>query len=453
MKEGSRTLVALGAALALGTGYWVWAVKIQPRRAQEAEDAKLLFKGLNPAGTSEILLRKAGYPDVLLRKVQGQWRLVTPVAAPADPAAVGGILTQLEQAKRGEVVSGPGTTLRDFGLDHPRGAVTFSPDTPGAKAQVLYFGIDSPLGGQTYAEVEGRPGVFLTDLYVKDAILKDAGQLRDKTVWSFQRDDVVSVRSGISGFTLERNKDGFWRVVAGARNEPAKPDQVQQWLDVLSSLRADSVPSETGRGKFGLKARARSLTVTLKGGQEMVLREGSEAKPGPGFYVQVAGQGPVYQLPEYQKAQIEKKADGLMDLDAFGFDTSSVGRFTVARPGRKTLTAVRADGVWGWVPAAPPKPGVRAFDFPGFLASLAHTQVLGRLPDADRPAHPVATVTLYGDTGGVLETVEFGTRRGPGQVATSATKHQVVVVPVNLLDGLPQHAPSATPALTPTAAR
>ncbi|MGH7441941.1 MAG: DUF4340 domain-containing protein, partial [bacterium] len=396
--------------------------------AKAAENSKLLFKSLDPSATSEILLRKAGSADVLLRKVQGQWRLITPTAAPADPNAVGAILTELASAKRDEIVVDKGADLRDFGLDKPSGEVTFKPATPGAKAEVLFFGMNDPEGNEAYGMIDGQPAVFLTDLYVKNAVLKSGPDLRDKSVWSFNADDVQAVRSNIGDFSLGRDKQGFWRVQSGSKNESAKPSAVSGWLDNLSRLRADSVPSETGIGSFGLK-HAKTLVLTLKGGVSLTLKEGAKAKPGPGFYVQVAGQGPVFQLPEYLRAQVEEKGSALMDLAAFGFDTTYVTRFEVKRA-HGTLTAVKnkTSGTWAWDPAAPIKPGQKPFDFAGFLSGLADTQFLKRLSADQRPLSPTASVSLYADGGVLLERADFGARSGPGQIAASSSKRQVVLV-------------------------
>lgn len=433
--------VAVGAALILGLAYWAWVVKIKPQREQAAEDAKLLFKGLDPDNTNEILLRKKGSADVLLRKVGGQWRLITPIAAPADQAAVGGLVTELAAAKREEIIVDKGADLRDFGLDQPSGEVTFQPATPGAKAEVLFFGMDSPDGRQAYAVVDGKPAVFLTDLFVKNSVLKDAGDLRDKTVWAFSPSDVEAVRSDISGFTVARDKDGRWQVDAPPRHEPGKGTVVDDWLDDLSRLRADSVPSETGKGNFGLR-RGKALWLKLENGTFLVLTEGGKAKPGPGVYVQVAGHGPVYQLPSYLAATIEKKALDLMDLNVFSFGTGDVVRFEVRRP-KGTLTAVKTSGVWNWVPTLAAKPGAKPFDFYAFLSALANTQLLRRLDAKAAPLTPAASVTFYGDNSVVLEKAVFGARRDGGQVASSLMKSQTVLAAANLLDSLPPDAPSA----------
>jgi len=358
-------------------------------------------------------------------------------------------VTELAAAKRNEIIVDKGADLRDFGLDQPSGEVTFKPSTPGAKAEVLFFGLDSPDGSQAYAVVDGKPAVFLTDLFVKNSVLKDASDLRDKTVWTFNTSDVEAVRSDIGGFTVARDKDGRWQVDAPPRREPGKGTVVDAWLDDLSRLRADSVPSETGRGNFGLK-RGRTLRLKLANGTLLVLTEGGKAQPGPGIYVQVAGQGPVFQLPANLAETIEKKALDLMDLNVFSFGTGDVARFEVRRP-KGTLSAVKTSGVWNWTPPLAAKPGAKPFDFYAFLSAMANTQLLRRLDAKAAPLTPTASVTFYGDDDVVLEKAVFGPRRDGGMVASSLMKGQTVLAAANLLDSLPPDAPNAPAAAAPVA--
>jgi hypothetical protein len=311
-------IVAVVAALVLGLVYWGWVLKLKPQRAQAAEDAKLLFKGLDAGQTNEILLRKKGSADVLLRKVEGQWRLISPTAAPADANAVDALVSALATAKRDEIVVDQGADLRDFGLDQPSGEVTFKPLSPGARPEVLFFGMDSPEGNQAYGLVDGKPEVFLTDLNVKNSVLKDEADLRDKTLWSFDPADVEAVRSDVGDFTLARDKQGLWQVQSSTRHEPGKGSEVASWLDELSRLRADSVPSETGKGDFGLR-KSRGIHLMLKSGTELDLTEGRKVgqpprqgqpmqygQPGQELYAQVAGKGPVFLLPAYSISTVEE---------------------------------------------------------------------------------------------------------------------------------------------------
>lgn len=453
MKGDRGPWVAVGAAALLGLVYWGWVVELKPLRAKRDQAAKLLFRGLDAANTQEILLRKKGAADVLLRKIDGQWRLITPTAAPADEQAVTGLVTQLAGAMKNEVIVDKDADLREFGLDDPSGAVTFKPLSANAKPQILYFGLDSPDGGQTYGNIQGQTDVFLTYMSVKNAVLKDAGALRDKTVWTFTPSDVESLRSDNGDFSLSHGKDGTWIVAAPGRREPAKGSQVDSWLQNLAALKADAVPSETGKGKFGLE-KGHRLALTLKNGTTLTLIEGAKLTRTAGVYTQLAGAGPVFQLPARDIGILEKAPRELMDLNVLSFETGEVQRMEIQREKSK-LVGVKKSGVWSWEPPLEVKPGQHAFDFYSFLSAMANAQLLKRLdPKADRPKQPQATVTFFGEDGGLLEKAEFGARRTAGQVVVSAMKNQTVLAAPNLLDTLPPDEPMSTAeALSATAAQ
>lgn len=439
MSSGRSTLVAWGVVAALGLTYWGWVVKLKPQREKAKEDAKLIFPGTDAASLKSILLRKKGSPDVRLDKTDGKWNLTQPIQAPADQSVVQDLVSQLATAKRDEIVVAKDADQHEFGLDQPSGAVTFQPTSPGAKPLALFFGSDNPTGAQTYAMVDGRPEVFLTAMGVKTAALKDAADLRDKTVWTFDTGLVQGLRLG--ALDLSKAKDGTWTVGKGAAAEPAKNSVVGAWLEQLAGLRAQSVPSEDGKGKFGL-VRAKRLTLSLSDGRSLTLLKGSNAKPS-GFYVQVQGATPVYLLPAADQAAFGKGVVDIADRNAFDLVADEVQRFEVRGAAGK-LDASRKQGVWGW-DGRVAAPGEKAFDFDAFVRRFGGAQLLKRLPASRRPTQPRWTVSFYGDGGTLLEKAEFGGKLRPGVVAFSAEKRSTNVVASNLMEGLPPLKPAPPP--------
>jgi hypothetical protein len=433
MSNGDKALIALGLAAVLGGAYWGWTAKLKPSRDKAKADAKKPFAGLAADQTTEILLRKDPAPQVLLRRVEGTWRLISPVAAPADPAAVDSLVKALGDLDRDEIIAEKDAELRQYGLDRPSGAVSFVPATPGAQAKVLFFGSDNPTGSSAYAMVNGETQVFMTALSNKNAILKDAGELRDKKVWSFDEAAVAEIRSSKNGgFVAKRSAQGPWTVTSASGEEPGRGAAVEKWLGELAALKAASVPSEDGRkGSFSI-GKGTHLKLTLKSGVQLELNAGATAKDG-GFYVQGKPGTPVFLLPSSATATFEKLAHDLADRQAFGFDPALVERFEVKRPGG-TLTAVKASGAWSWQ-GIPPKG--KEFDFGGFLDKLAAAELLKRLPASVKPAKVDTGVYLYTASGALLDSAEFGAKRDGGVLAVSGTKKLVSVVAGNLLEGLP----------------
>jgi hypothetical protein len=448
MTSARRTLIAVAVAAALGLVYGGWVKVLKPRRDQAKEDAKLIFPGTSADALSEILLRKQGNADVRLLRVGGTWSLAQPIQAPADQDQVSGLVAGLVAAKREEIIVDKGADLHEFGLDSPTGAVTFRPASPTAKALALFFGSDNPTGRYTYGMVDGLPAVFMVDQNVKTLSLKTAADLRDKQVWNFDLAQVESVAA--PGFTMKRDK-GIWSIRSASGLEPAKGQGVTDWLGQVLALRADAVPSEDGKGPYGL-ASGRSINLGLADGSHLTLllgargkpkvpagaRKGTKASPD-GIYVQVAGRKPVFHLPENLVAVLQKPAQDLADRNAFLLPSQSVQRFEVSGPGG-VLEASQDKGSWGWV-SRTAGPGEKAFDFGAFVTKIAGVSLIKRLPLSDKPAKPVRTVRFYDGGNNLIETGDFGPLLNGGQVVFSAGKAAVFLVSKDLLDGLPPLGP------------
>lgn len=442
MSSPRSTAGAVVVALVLGAAYWGWTYKLKPQRAQAAIDAKKPFAGLQAGDTREVLLRKTGSADVLLRRVDGSWRLIKPIQAPADQAAVLALVQALADVSREEIVADKDAELRQYGLDKPSGAATFLPVSAGAKAKVLYFGSDNPTGSYSYAMVDGEPQVFLAWLSAKSAILKDADALRDKAVWDFDAAKVKQLSSTqAGGFTLLRADKGGWTVHSQGHDDPGKASAIEPWLGELGSLKASKVPSEDGKGgSWGLASRD-LLSIQLVDGRTLTLREGAKAKDGSGFYASAKPGSPVYLLPESARSSLEKAAKDLSDSQAYQLDPQQVERFEVKRHGT-LLTAAKTDGAWAWTPEQKAKG--KEFDFNAFLAKFQGATILKRLTPSAKPDKVDSGVYFYGSGGTLLESAEFGPKRDGGVLSVSGSKRNVVVVADNLLDGLP-------PGLTQTA--
>ena len=428
------TLALVLSAAALGGGYWYWEVKTKPAREAAAEDAKKLFPDLKSSGTGEILVRVAKKPDVLLRKVGEAWQLISPVQAPADKEAVDGILEQLKSVKREEVVEDKATDLRKFGLDDPSGAITFKPLS--GKAQVLFFGADNFDGSKAYGMVDGQPGVFLAVLASKTALLKDADGLREKRLLLFDPAKLGALRSS-KGFSVEKDKQGYWQVKAGAQVEPAKQDKVTEWITALQGIKGESVAEEKAAspGKYGLGAA--KVELALNGAPGLTLQKGKLKDKGPSFYGRVMGQTQVWVLPSSAAAALDKDARALMDLQAFAFKPGLVEGLSVWHGG-VTITAKRnKDLKWAWDPPYKPKPGVPAFGFEDFVAKVSGTERLGRLPESALPKEPALVVTFYGADNSLLERAVLGPAGAKDRVAQSAMKKMVMRIPANVFEGLP----------------
>jgi hypothetical protein len=197
-----------------------------------------------------------------------EWRLVEPVAARADRAAVDGLLTSLtgldkrrtiEDAERSEV-----------GLDPPRGRVTLV--TPDGE-RTLEIGADVPASTNVLVALAGEPEVWVTPRSFVAQLERRPGEWRSREVMAVTRDGISRVvlrRAGTGEpVTLVRGGGDRFRL-AEPFEDLADSDRVDELLSDLVTLRAQRFLDEPGEeppapAALGLEPPRAVIEVHLAG--------------------------------------------------------------------------------------------------------------------------------------------------------------------------------------------
>jgi hypothetical protein len=163
------------------------------------------------------------------------WRIVDPIAARADYAAVEGLITALSSTQMQRVVAQDASDLRGYGLDSPVMTATVA---GGDSTASLIIGNQEE--GERFAKDAERPEVFA----VAESLLTDLS----KGVSEYRRKDILDARSftatrietrrGDETLTLERTStdaDATWQDASGQDVDITVVDDL---LTKLSGLRA-----------------------------------------------------------------------------------------------------------------------------------------------------------------------------------------------------------------------
>jgi hypothetical protein len=105
---------------------------------------------------------------------------------------VSSLVTTIESLEEQRTIDEHPASAAAFGVSPARFSLSFKL-TGDAAAHQLNIGNKTPAGGDTYAQVEGQPKIFLISSYVEDSLNKSAFDLRDKTVLKFARDGADSL--------------------------------------------------------------------------------------------------------------------------------------------------------------------------------------------------------------------------------------------------------------------
>lgn len=237
------------------------------------DDQLLAF---DPAQAAQIDVQSAT-PFALQRQTNGAWRVAEPFGFAADTELVREFLRHLGSLKIAEFVKDVVTEadLAGFGLKPPAARVTV----------VATSGSNAPTAASLLAELwigtNAQPdkvlvrrgdeaSVYAVSLGDVQQLLRHPFQMRDRRVWNFTTNHVLSVTTTRAGKSrkLVRDPKGDWKFSAGFQDpsEPVVPIILDEMLYRLGELRA---VAWVGRGadkleRAGIPAGQTSIQVELK---------------------------------------------------------------------------------------------------------------------------------------------------------------------------------------------
>lgn len=177
-----RTRPLLVALLAVATAGAIAAIASVATRLRTVERTERAARGdpvlrLEPFRAKAIRI-SSGSEELRLERTPAGWRLVAPIHAQADPAAVAGLLEELSALERRATVASPGETaerLQPYGLDAPRTRIEVTMD--GDRVERLAFGGDTGADGATFVMATGGE-VALVSSAARAGIEKRLADLR-----------------------------------------------------------------------------------------------------------------------------------------------------------------------------------------------------------------------------------------------------------------------------------
>jgi hypothetical protein len=327
-------VAALGAYI-----YWVEV----PKAREETTKAKLVS-----AASDDVIAVTLVFPDreLALRKQDGAWRLVKPIDAPADDAAVKSLLGALTGAEIQRSLDELPADLATFGLDTPAPVVRLA--TAKGDLPPIAIGKNAAVGGKTYVRVGDEPKVVLLPSSLKVALEKQPNDLRDKQLLTFKDDDVTRVDitpGGGAPITLVRKDKDAWLLEPGG--QPTDITEVRSYLSSLRSARAIDFPEHPKDD--GLDKPRLSVSVGLGSAPAQTLLIGADTAEGSQkqVFAKRADQPTVVTLGDWSFRTLGKDAWQFRDKTVLGFSDDRVGRVVLERKEGPGATLVHGQpGGW-----------------------------------------------------------------------------------------------------------
>ncbi len=432
-----KTYAAVGVLGALGA--YIYFVESKREVGPDGETTKKekVF-AFDKAKARALDLAPSGRDRVRVAKVKDAWRLPGPPDVAADAAEVESLLASLETLETETVVAEAPATLTQYGLAPAR--ATVSVELEGAAAPLsLLLGDKTPDGSALYAKTAAAPRVFTVPAFAEASLLKQAFDLRDRSVLHVARDSVrgLEVRGPEGAYALALSPPGEWEIIAPLRTRASRWP-VDGLVGTLESLRMEAVVAEAATDvvPFGLAPPVRTVTLVLADGTRRTLEIGAPAAdPGAppggaasGIYARVAGSPLVAVIPGALSEDLAKGMDALRAKRLLDVATYEVEGFDVETPGAPKRTYARSrsldakpqdateDGQT-WKRTAPDAKDLAINTVQDALFQIGAVDVTGFLDAPSAPsAHgldvPAARVTLRHEGGKPPVWFEIGSKNG-----------------------------------------
>jgi len=332
--SGKKTLIWAVVLLALAAFYYVYEMQGGQKRQEAASKRELLFQFAADDVVGFTIKREQD--TVRAEKRDGHWYLTAPLAVRGDDQKYSELARYVADLHYTRVVEEQPSTLEPFGLTVPRLEVQLTLNNQSTPL-MLRLGATNPSGGSYYAQVEGRPNVYLVSGVAKDVLDASLHALRDKTVLAFTPAEVHEIqlaRGTEDPVSLQRQEGDTWRLTAPV-DAKADGQQVRGMLQRLHDVKVQEFIAEetTDLEPYGLQTPA--LHVSLNVGQDQAplsLMLGKVDTERKGIYAKRGDAARVFLLPQDLWDNLPKTATAVRDKTLLKYDREHITRLEMQSP-------------------------------------------------------------------------------------------------------------------------
>ena len=331
--RGLRSTIALIVVLGGLAAYIYFVTWKTP--AEPASKLEKVFSSIQSDKIEELKVTSDKGEVSTLKKENGSWQLVAPVATKADEAEASAIAGALGQVEIVRVIDETPTDLKDYGLATPRIAIDFK--AAGDKDyRRLLIGEKSPTGSDLFAKRNDEKKVFLIPASQETTLNRSTFDLRDKTLLKFERDKVDAVGLDAGGKAVQLAKDnGEWKITKPLQAR-ADYGAVEGLIGRLQSTAMKSIVSENPTPadlkQFGLDKPAATVDLKL-GSAQATLAVGGKAADNT-VYARDASKPMVVTIDSALADDLKKGADDYRRKDLFEFRAYNANRVEITRNGQ-----------------------------------------------------------------------------------------------------------------------
>jgi hypothetical protein len=331
--RGLGSTIALAVVLA-GLGGYIYFVTWK-KTAEPLSKQEKVFASVQTDKIDEIKVRSDKGDVTTLKKENGNWQVVSPVAAKADETEASAIASGLGQTEIVRVVDENPTDLKSYGLEMPRIEVDFK--GPGDKDyRRLLIGEKSPTGADLFAERNDEKKVFLISATQEPTLNKSTFDLRDKTLLKFERDKVDGVDVTAGAKSVQLAKDGMeWKITQPIQVR-ADYGTVEGLIGKLQTASIKSIVADSASAadlkKYGFDKPTAKVDLKLGSARATLLLGGTAEDKT--VYARDSSKPAVVTVEGTLADDLKKGADEFRRKDIFEFRAYNANRVEFTRNGQ-----------------------------------------------------------------------------------------------------------------------
>lgn len=231
------------------------------KAADDIRDKTVL--AFKPGGVTKIELKRDG-KLISCEKAADGWKITKPAQYKADKAEIDSLLSELSLLKAEKFVSENATNLSQYGMDKSQLEVSLY---EGANSKTFIVGKKS--GESFYGILKGSDAIFLISADEFNRINKDLGDIRDKAVLKFERDNAIKLDLKYAATNISCSKAGTSWLLTSPIKENADNVKVNDIIDKLAELKTKKFVSDISDkskslSSYGLEPPELEVSVKLK---------------------------------------------------------------------------------------------------------------------------------------------------------------------------------------------
>jgi hypothetical protein len=411
--KGLRSTIALIVVLGGLAAYIYFVTWKTP--AEPASKLEKVFSGIESDKIEEVKVTSDKGEVSTLKKENGSWQLVAPVATKADEGEASAIANALGQAEIVRVIDENPADLKDYGLATPRFAIDFK--AAGDKDyRRLLIGEKSPTGSDLFAKRNDETKVFLIPASQESTLNRSTFDLRDKTLLKFERDKVDGISVDAGGKGVQLTKDATeWKITQPLQAR-ADYGSVEGLIGRLQTTGMKAIvsdnPTPAELKQYGLDKPAATVDVKL-GSARATLAVGGKAADNT-VYARDTSKPMVVTIDSTLADELKKGADDYRRKDIFEFRPYNGTRIEITR-NTQTIAFEKVKGPDDkpeekWRRVSPTAADVDKDKVDSLLSRLSNMRAASFVDAAAKTGvnTPAMTVVAKFDDGKKEERVTFG---------------------------------------------